>query len=76
YFKRRVIFVDLPVCNEKEVTVLSKTLKYLRSDQSNQVKVHKEYLEDRGWIFDDLTYIDSNIYVVYKKEVVKRNKAF
>lgn len=68
--------MDLPVCNEKEVTVLSKTLKYLRSDSSNQVKEHKEYLEDRGWIFDDLTYIDSNIYVVYKKEVVKRNKAF
>ncbi|MHA4096497.1 hypothetical protein [Bacillus cereus] len=68
--------MDLPVCNEKEVTVLSKTLKYLRNDRSNQVKLHKEYLEDRGWIFDDLSYIDSHIYVVYKKEVVKRNKVF
>ncbi len=68
--------MNLPVCNEKEVTVLSKTLKYLRSDQSNQVKVHKEHLEDRGWIFDDLHYIDSYLYMVYKKEVVKRNKAF
>ncbi len=60
----------------KKKLFLSKTLKYLRSDQSNQVKVHKEYLEDRGWIFDDLTYIDNDIYIVYKKEVVKRNKAF
>ncbi|MEB9593379.1 hypothetical protein P4L01_30310 [Bacillus cereus] len=66
--------MNLPICNEKEVNVLTKILRYQKNDKSNKMKIHREYLEDRGWTYDDLFHGDSGVYVTYKKEVVKRNK--